>query len=823
MANTHNAPDTFRELSAWFRSLVTGYIASGGLPTVPSSSSTLGAFATTGYVVDGGELRYVTQAAAAIVLPTTTGTYWLLLHTDVSSAVAGWTRPAGTHYLWQQSTLQPAAVAGATWLAKVTVATSIVTVIADLRRPASYLTSQIYDAEDALYGADSTGLASSTSAINTAINAARGQQGGMAKLGSGSFQLTDTLTLRGIDGGPYPANRILSLGLEGTGCHSTYLEWKGNGVWALQTVRKAMLFMGGNHVVLRNLTLRCPRNDSALNAAFASYNTPYYGIVVVGVSWKLVLENVNIEFVHVPLSMKIIKDYILDGPNGLEFEPNAGGVTLPTTDIAQLAVRNCRLQAYTHEFFDGTLNAVTQNNNNGVNLCRGRAHTTDLTSDTHSNGSYGLEIGSQQTVNVEFDSCTIENRNSNTAAGPIVNGTFRAHAVGNVIFNNCLCSAPPVNGAYNYFEFENIGSGGSNTYYKNPYLIGGLYNGNSSQGNLQVWGLDGEDNAEVLFGGDMRLISTLTGAVVGRTVFVDGISIGRGSGLKSLLLSAGVQGANPVAPFGATAAFARERRFHLDNVTGVRTLLVGHENILDMNRLQPAVNLMPDVPAILRGKAVVPTFLDASQYTPIPGAGATGFGTGFYRQGTWLLSGAAGATHVFCPMVRCDVSTCYNIAVKVYVLMVSTHLISELSGEAAIVVEFLDASGVRIGTVLQMLGSFTVTHNYDLLSDNQVVTLKQYHVIPPTGTAFIGITCTAAPNAARTQVVEFGGLVVIPAPAEVAVDALISPPLFAAAASPATGTWTTNDVVRRTPAVVGQPTGWRCTTAPGTFTAEANL
>src|SRR5215510_7463842 len=95
-ANTHSTPDPSAEQRAWFGDALAPYVVSGCLPSVPSSSLTLAAFACQGYVHDtSGELIYVDQPAHAVgPLSGGDGTYWLALHRDFSSAVSGWTRQA---------------------------------------------------------------------------------------------------------------------------------------------------------------------------------------------------------------------------------------------------------------------------------------------------------------------------------------------------------------------------------------------------------------------------------------------------------------------------------------------------------------------------------------------------------------------------------------------------------------------------------------------------------------------------------------------------------------------------------------------------------
>lgn len=172
-SNTHGRPDPQYELEAFFGNFVAGYIASGGLPTVPASSRTMAAFATTGYVVgSAGELIYVTQPALSITLANTNGIHWLALHKDTSSAVSNWSRRAGSHYLFRQITNQPDNPSGGLVFAKVTVAAGVITAVESVRIPASYRHGNVYDVTDPLFGAIGNGSNNDTAAVQATIDAA---------------------------------------------------------------------------------------------------------------------------------------------------------------------------------------------------------------------------------------------------------------------------------------------------------------------------------------------------------------------------------------------------------------------------------------------------------------------------------------------------------------------------------------------------------------------------------------------------------------------------------------------------------------------------
>lgn len=132
MPNTHAIPDTFYEHQATWGDLGPAVIVAHTGLTVPASSLTMPAVAANGYVLAAGppaRLVYVSQAAVSVTLAGGNGTYWLALHTDLSTAVAGWTRRAGSHYVWQMNATQPANPANSLVFCQVTVAGGVITAV----------------------------------------------------------------------------------------------------------------------------------------------------------------------------------------------------------------------------------------------------------------------------------------------------------------------------------------------------------------------------------------------------------------------------------------------------------------------------------------------------------------------------------------------------------------------------------------------------------------------------------------------------------------------------------------------------------------------
>lgn len=147
----------------------TGYVISGGLHAT-SGSTTTATFACQAVSSDG---RHWTQSAAAVTYSGGNGTYWLIGHKNTTTALTGWTRQSGTHYLWKVSSSQPTLPSASVLLAKVTVAGSAVTVVQDYRKPASFARQGWYDVTDPLYGATGDGVTNDTTAIQAAFNAGK--------------------------------------------------------------------------------------------------------------------------------------------------------------------------------------------------------------------------------------------------------------------------------------------------------------------------------------------------------------------------------------------------------------------------------------------------------------------------------------------------------------------------------------------------------------------------------------------------------------------------------------------------------------------------
>jgi hypothetical protein len=199
MANTHGVPDAQLEMQRWFGQTETGFVVSGGLPAT-SATTTLAAFATIAYVQNNTQgLQYVDQAAASVgPLTGGNGVYWIAIDHDLSSAVSGWTRQVGTHYLWQKVTAQPANPVGALVLASATVSGGAITAIGDVRLPESVIDAGVYNVRDPLYGAIGDGITDDTDSLQDAVNAL--PSGGILLIPQGTYLHNLTIDFRVIAG-----------------------------------------------------------------------------------------------------------------------------------------------------------------------------------------------------------------------------------------------------------------------------------------------------------------------------------------------------------------------------------------------------------------------------------------------------------------------------------------------------------------------------------------------------------------------------------------------------------------------------------------------
>jgi hypothetical protein len=223
MPNDHGLSPSTAEQRARDADTTLDFLASGGRPPLPSSSLTLAAFATQGYVTNGVELVYVDQPAVAVTFPAVDGIHWLALDHSTFEAVTGWTRPTfGAHYIIQQNAANPGSPAGALLCAEVLIAGSIITSVDYLAASTATLLVNVQN-----FGADPTGATDSTVAFQAAADAlsrlAAFQPGGVTTSNiSTQFEYV-------IPPGRYTLNTVVTF-------DGTQLTIRGNGAIIEQTV-----------------------------------------------------------------------------------------------------------------------------------------------------------------------------------------------------------------------------------------------------------------------------------------------------------------------------------------------------------------------------------------------------------------------------------------------------------------------------------------------------------------------------------------------------------------------------------------------------------
>ena len=179
-ATSHGTTDPTAELYASIGDTAIPFIVSQScLPAVPGGggSLTFGSFSCSLYARDSTltvpRMFYITQPSIGLgPLNAGDGTYWFGMHRDVSTALGGWTRQTGTHYLWQKNASQPANPAGGLVAAQITVSGGKITAIvptvssSSTRSPAMGI---LYAAD---YGVICDGATETSGTLQRAINLA---------------------------------------------------------------------------------------------------------------------------------------------------------------------------------------------------------------------------------------------------------------------------------------------------------------------------------------------------------------------------------------------------------------------------------------------------------------------------------------------------------------------------------------------------------------------------------------------------------------------------------------------------------------------------
>lgn len=167
MGNTHGVADMAYELQTTTGDLLPACVVSTTPPAVPGSGLTLAAFATRAYVRAGTQLTYVDQPAVTVSITGGDGQYWLAVTDDTFSAFAGWTRRAGSHYMWRASATRPADLNNLLVINQLTVSGGNITAVSAPIGVAPPLSLQTAD-NVAITGGSVTGL---TTAVATQMAA----------------------------------------------------------------------------------------------------------------------------------------------------------------------------------------------------------------------------------------------------------------------------------------------------------------------------------------------------------------------------------------------------------------------------------------------------------------------------------------------------------------------------------------------------------------------------------------------------------------------------------------------------------------------------
>jgi hypothetical protein len=680
--------------------------------------------------------------------------------------------------------------------------------------------SRIYDQgsiKPEWWGAQNNVSVDSTVPICKALSLANRLQGGRVVLSGGRYKITDTIRVIGnYSKTRYPENSVVGVGLSGAGQNATRLEWWGKA--DLQTVRKAMIVMEG-FTFIENLELISPRYFETMDSSLEQTKTCYYGIVLQGTAWKMSIINVNVRFFHVCLSGGIIKKWTDRNGNGIEFEPKSGGQQLDA-DVAQWDFRNCCFVARTQEFFDGSLNKIIQKNASGSLLSRGSGASLDLSLAPVSDGSYAVELGTPQAVNVTFTGCSIVQDNVE------VNGTIRVHNAGNVIFESCLITAPPAVLDNSFGLFENIQSGGSTVHFDHCYHIGGIFHGNGSQGLVTITNGDGENGPREAYEGAVVLFSPLPHvSCFGQSLRIDGLNIGRGSQKKIIVLSRLQQTTSVGCPFGTTSVFTgTAEHYRMKDLNGISMLEIGHETLTSLVRFEPSTSLLPNIALLLKGRQLNPLLLEKTIYNQPPHSDASGFSNNRALSGIPMLLASHGAKNVFEAMVPIEDSICYNFSADIFVSIEQPEGSRSAPWLARLELEYFNAKQEQLAKGPVMLSSSDPTINLQVLVNGSITRLRQFHLVPPVGSSYAAVRFEAREPNDGTVDIAIGNIRLWPAPSEEVSD-WIPNPEFAASAPPSSGVWREGDFVRNNGPEATELFGWSCISGgePGRWVAFARI
>ncbi|MEM5383457.1 glycosyl hydrolase family 28-related protein [Paraburkholderia phymatum] len=632
------------------------------------------------------------------------------------------------------------------------------------------------------FGARGDGRTDDTAAIRAAVAHAF-PAGRNVYLPAGQYLLSDTLELshRYASTEGDIANNVIAVTLTGDGPHSTWLIWASN--IPLTVARKAMIILEG-FIGLQRLTLAGGRKYLG-----GSTHTPFFGIVCKGTCWRNMLQEVDIRYVAVCFSAGVVRRYENSRHHGIEIDPDSGGIEL-NVDFAQMRIASCEFRSEVVEFADGTWSPATVKDSRGQSLVE---------------QCVALEVGRQQSVNIEFDTCVFDNVNTKALH------TIRFANAGDVMFRNSLLSAPSISTVNTYAIHEETDSGGSNIYLDHCYLIGGVASLRTTQGTLRIRNSNGENvSPDTALNGVAELIRVIG---QGTTIDIDGFDIGRGIHEKQLTLSYADQLRDATTnPAGNTTAAYDRRLYSLRNITGVSKIRCGHETFAFSSRVEAVTSLLPDFTAELGRRRIPASYiLNVSDDADC----RAGFASAVQRGGQWMYGATLDAHNCISWFVDVDATTCYDFSVDVHVELRQSG--APTGGDVNIVATFHDKDRHLIGdgpnSGVFLLGGVTPTNGYGFLQSGTTVTIHSQHVVPPARAAFARIEISIDPPTSRYASAAIGNVLFGPAGANLILHTALAPQL-GAAGMPSTGVWQRGDFVRRSSST---PSGSHTNDPPSVF------
>jgi hypothetical protein len=501
-----------------------------------------------------------------------------------------------------------------------------------------------------------------------------------------------------------------------------------------------------------------------------AYHTPFYGVLGNGTFWRNVLEEVDIRYAGVCFSGGVASRFSRSGKHGFEIDPPSGGTAM-TVDFAQMQLRNCVFRSEVIEFSDGSLDPLAALDSSGQRLL---------------SQCFAFEATRQQSVNIEFDTCSFENANDHAIY------TIQLSNAGDIQFRNALLSAPSVAQQHTYAIHEHCDSGGSNIYLDHCYLMGGIAMLDTTQGILRIRKCNGENVVDdVAYNGVVDLINI---GGLGTTVDIDGLDIGRGRFDKQLTLSSAAQQRDGTTNPAANTSVAFDHRLYsLRNITGVTAVKCGHETFAPSVRMECTPSLVSDYASAIGARRLPVSSLSDESFDA---ESLAGFASPVQHGGRWLYGASLDTANSIAWFIQVDPATCYDFSTDVYVQLHEGA--APAGGDIGVQVTFHDASKRRIGEGVKagvfLLGGVSPTNGYGFIQNGGTATVYSQHIVPPARSAFARVELTARPPSSRYVTAALGNVLFGPS-GSIYIAPVVVAPTFSASSMPALGTWTRGDFV----------------------------